>query len=191
MPDTYRYVTVPDAHSIHARYRSKQSILTVPDAYSIHDDTRRYTTIQADTWGSCSCGRMFFDFFLSGVQMLGSRVRHYRCTNGKDVYHPCILMYSLPIAGPLHFYVLTSDFLRGRSTCFRALFCRGRPLRHRCSAHRRSTRAHSAGDWRGLGRRRARFSDAPHRLALHMPRRHASFPRKHARHDYFTTPFHP
>ena len=38
MPDTYRYVTVPDAHSIHARYWSKQSILAVPD-------TRRYVSI--------------------------------------------------------------------------------------------------------------------------------------------------
>ena len=38
IPDTYRYVTVPDAHSIHARYWSKQSILAVPD-------TRRYVSI--------------------------------------------------------------------------------------------------------------------------------------------------
>ena len=61
MPDTYRYVTVPDAHSIHARYRSKQSILTVPD-------TRRYMsipcfwcaldtdTIHVNTCGFSRCG---------------------------------------------------------------------------------------------------------------------------------------
>ena len=53
------------------------------------------------------------------------------------------------------------------------------------------TRAHSAGDRRGLGRRRSRFRHAPHRLALHMRRRLASFPRKHPRHDCLTTPFHP
>ena len=62
---------------------------------------------------------------------------------------------------------------------------------HGCSAHRPSTRAHSAGDRRGLGRRRSRFRHAPHRLALHMRRRLASFPRKHARHVCLTTPFHP
>ena len=62
---------------------------------------------------------------------------------------------------------------------------------HGCSPHRPSTRAHSAGDRRGLGRRSSRFRHAPHRLALHMPRRLASFPRKLARHVCLTTPVHP
>ena len=42
-----------------------------------------------------------------------------------------------------------------------------------------------------MGRRSSRFRHAPHRLALHMPRRLASFPRKLARHVCLTTPVHP
>ena len=80
--------------------------------------------------------------------------------------HPLPLRVTSPGPGPL--YLLRSGTTRQRRE--------QHSCGHRCSAHRRSTRAHSAGDWRGLGRRRSRFSDAPHRLALHMPRRHASFP---------------
>ena len=59
-----------------------------------------------------------------------------------------------------------------------ALFTHNPPTTcgHRCSAHRRSSRAPSWGDRRGLVGRRSRCSHAPRRLALHMPRRHASFP---------------
>mgnify|MGYP004106543259 CR=1 FL=1 len=62
---------------------------------------------------------------------------------------------------------------------------------HRCSAHRRSARAHSAGDRPGLVGRRSRCSDAPRRLALHMLRQHTSFGGTLAHHDVCPTPPYP
>ena len=62
---------------------------------------------------------------------------------------------------------------------------------HRCSAHRRSARAHSAGDRPGLVGRRSHSSGAPRRLALHMLRQHTSFGGTLAHHDVCPTPPYP